>query len=73
MKSKFRMRTFLRTLGWLGEDRTPQEIATQVKGLNSSTLIFWSELDQGWPNTPLAFQMGLVKLEMQKRGIHIRK
>ena len=73
MKSKFKMRTFLHTLGWFGEDRTPLELATQVKGLDSRTLMYWNGLDKGWPNTPLAFQTRLVKLEMQKRGIHIKK
>ena len=38
MKSKFKMRTFLHTLGWFGEDRTPLELATQVKELDSRTL-----------------------------------
>ena len=73
MKSKFKIRIFLRTLGWLGEDRTPRELATQVKGLDSRTLMYWKGLDKGWPNTPLAFQTRLVELEMQKRGIHIKK
>ena len=59
----------LRKLGWAGETWTPQELASQIKNLDDSTLIAWSKDNKGIPNTPLAFQMKLVDAEMEKRGL----
>ena len=59
----------LRKLGWAGETWTPQELASQIKNLDNSTLIAWSKDNKGIPNTPLAFQMKLVDAEMEKRGL----
>ena len=59
----------LRKLGWSGETWTPQELASQIKNLDDSTLITWSKDSKGIPNTPLAFQMKLVDAEMEKRGL----
>lgn len=66
---------FLRKLGWAGEDWTPQEFASQIKKLSDSTLISWAKsnkgIGKGIPNTPLAFQQKLVKIEMDKRGLSL--
>jgi hypothetical protein len=59
----------LRKLGWAGEWGTPQELASQIKTLTDDDLIAWSKDRNGIPNTPLAFQQKLVKIEMDKRGI----
>ena len=59
----------LRKLGWAGEDLTPKEIAAKIKELPDDTLIAWSKDNNGIPNTPLAFQQKLVKIEMDKRGL----
>lgn len=58
-----------RKIGWAGEDWTPQEFATQIKKLPDSTLLKWAEDNKGIPNTPLAFQQKLVKIELAKRGL----
>jgi len=62
-----------RKIGWAGEDWTPQEFAAQIKNLSDETLLKWAEsnkgIGKGIPNTPLAFQQKLVKIEMDKRGI----
>ena len=66
---------FLRKLGWAGEDWTPKEFAAQIKKLSDETLISWAKdnkgIGKGIPNTPLAFQQDLVKIEMAKRGLSI--
>lgn len=62
----------LRKLGWAGETWTPQELASQIKNLSDDTLIIWSKDENGIPNTPLAFQQKLVKIEMDKRGLSAR-
>ena len=66
---------FLRKLGWAGEDWTPQEFASQIKKLSDNTLISWAKsnkgIGKGIPNTPLAFQQKLVKIEMDKRGLSL--
>jgi len=59
----------LRKLGWAGEDLTPKELAAKIKELPDDTLIAWSKDKNGIPNTPLAFQQKLVKIEMDKRGL----
>ena len=68
---------FLRKLGWAGEDWTPKEYAAQIKKLPNSTLIAWAKsnkgIGKGIPNTPLAFQQKLVKIEMDKRGLSINE
>jgi hypothetical protein len=68
---------FLRKLGWAGEDWTPQEFASQIKKLPDSTLISWAKsnkgIGKGIPNTPLAFQQKLVKIEMDKRGLSLEE
>ena len=54
--------------------RTPKEFATQVKELPDRTLIIWAkdaEKNKAIPNTPLAFQQKLVKIEMSKRGLNL--
>lgn len=54
--------------------RTPKEFATQVKELPDRTLIIWAkdaEKNKAIPNTPLAFQQKLVKIEMAKRGLNL--
>jgi hypothetical protein len=60
---------FLRKIGWAGEDLTPKELAAKIKKLPDDTLIAWSKDKNGIPNTPLAFQQKLVKIEMAKRGL----
>ena len=60
----------LRKIGWTGETWTPRELASQIKNLDDSTLIAWSKDNKGIPNTPLAFQMKLVNVEMEKRGLN---
>jgi len=68
---------FIRKLGWAGEDWTPQEFASQIKKLSDSTLIAWAKsnkgIGKGIPNTPLAFQQKLVKIEMDKRGLSLEE
>jgi hypothetical protein len=66
---------FLRKLFW-DPDRTPQELATQIKNLSDEALLKWAEggkefFGKGIPNTPLAFQQKLVKIEMDKRGLSL--
>jgi hypothetical protein len=62
-----------RKIGWAGEDWTPQEFAAQIKKLSDETLLKWAEsnkgIGKGIPNTPLAFQQKLVKIELAKRGL----
>ena len=63
-----------RKIGWAGEDWTPQEFAAQIKKLSDETLLKWAEgaeepFGKGIPNTPLAFQQKLVKIELAKRGL----
>lgn len=65
----FDIKSVLRKLGWAGETWTPQELASQIKKLDDSTLIAWSRGNKGIPNTPLAFQMKIVNTEMEKRGL----
>jgi len=52
---------------------TPREFATQVKELPDSTLIAWAKDNNGIPNSPLAFQQKLVKIEMAKRGLSLKE
>jgi len=63
----------LRKLGWHGETWTPKEFANQIKNLSDETLISWAKSNKGIPNTPLAFQQKLVKIEMEKRGLNNEK
>jgi hypothetical protein len=58
-----------RKIGWAGEDWTPKEFASQIKSLDDETLLKWAKDNKGIPNTPLAFQQKLVKIEMAKRGL----
>lgn len=61
----------LRKLFW-NPDRTPQELADQIKKLSDDALIAWAKGDKAMiPNTPLAFQQRLVKIEMDKRGLSL--
>jgi hypothetical protein len=62
----------LRKIGW-DKDWTPQDYAKQIKNLSDSTLKMWyddTKKNKGIPNTPLAFQQKLVKIEMEKRGLN---
>lgn len=65
----FNLKQVLRKIGWVGESWTPQEFASQIKKLDDATLIAWSKDFKGVPNTPLAFQQKLVKIELKKRGL----
>lgn len=65
----FNLKSVLRKIGWAGEDWTPQEFASQIKKLDDATLIAWSKDFKGVPNTPLAFQQKLIKIELKKRGL----
>ena len=69
LAEEFNIKSILRKLGWAGETWTPQELASQIKKLDDSTLVAWSKGNKGIPNTPLAFQMKIVKAEMGKRGL----
>lgn len=65
-----------RKIGWAGEDWTPQEFAAQIKNLSDETLLKWAKdaeepFGKGLPNTPLAFQQKLVKIELAKRGLSL--
>lgn len=61
---------FLRKLGWLGDSWTPQEYKTQVRKLPDDILLNWYESKGNpIPNTPLDFQINLVKSEMERRGL----
>jgi len=51
------------------KDVTPKEMAIKIKSLPDSTLIAWAKDNNGIPNSPLAFQQKLVKIEMDKRGL----
>lgn len=62
----------LRKIGW-DKDWTPRDYAKQIKNLPDSTLKMWydsAKNHKGIPNTPLAFQQKLVKIEMEKRGLN---
>jgi hypothetical protein len=60
----------LRKLGWFGEDWTPQDFKKQIRNLSDSTLLLWyNSKDTPIPNTPLDFQLKLVKLEVERRGL----
>lgn len=69
LKEGFDLKSILRKIGWAGESWTPQEFASQIKKLDDATLIAWSKDFKGVPNTPLAFQQKLVKIELKKRGL----
>lgn len=58
----------VRKIMW-DKSRTPQELAAQIKKLSDATLLKWAEGNTGIPNTPLAFQQKLVKIELAKRGL----
>jgi hypothetical protein len=61
-----------RKIGWGGDGWTPQDYARQIKDLSDDTLKIWYNLaksNKGIPNTPLAFQQKLTKIEMEKRGL----
>jgi dephospho-CoA kinase len=61
-----------RKIGWGGDGWTPQDYAKQIKNLPDSTLKIWydsANSNNGIPNTPLAFQQKLTKIEMEKRGL----
>ena len=61
-----------RKIGWGGDGWTPQDYAKQIKNLPDSTLKIWydsAKSNKGIPNTPLAFQQKLTKIEMEKRGL----
>lgn len=70
LKEGFDLKSILRKIGWAGESWTPQEFASQIKKLDDATLIAWSKDFKGVPNTPLAFQQKLVKIELKKRGLN---
>lgn len=64
-----------RKIGW-DKDWTPKEYAAQIKSLPDNTLISWAKdaiKHKGIPNTPLAFQQKLVKIEMAKRGLSLKE
>jgi hypothetical protein len=62
---------FLRKLFW-DPDRTPQELADQIKNLSDEALLKWAKGSPSFlGNTPLAFQQKLVKIEMDKRGLSL--
>jgi len=63
-----KLKNIARNVLW-DKDRTPQELATQIKNLPDSTLLKWAEDNNGIPNSPLAFQQKLVKIELAKRGL----
>jgi len=64
------LQKMLRKLGWYGESWTPQEFKKQIRELPDDVLLVWyNSKDKGVPNTPLAFQNKLVKLEVQRRGL----
>jgi cytidylate kinase len=61
-----------RKIGWGGDGWTPQDYARQIKDLSDDTLKIWydsAKSNKGIPNTPLAFQQKLTKIEMEKRGL----
>jgi hypothetical protein len=61
-----------RKIGWGGDGWTPQDYARQIKDLSDDTLKIWynsAKSNKGIPNTPLAFQQKLTKIEMKKRGL----
>jgi hypothetical protein len=61
-----------RKIGWAGDGWTPQDYARQIKNLSDKTLKIWydsAKSNIGIPNTPLAFQQKLTKIEMEKRGL----
>jgi hypothetical protein len=61
-----------RKIGWGGDGWTPQDYAKQIKNLSDDTLKIWydsAKSNKGIPNTPLAFQQKLTKIEMEKRGL----
>jgi len=61
-----------RKIGWGGDWWTPQDYAKQIKNLPDNTLKIWynsAKSNKGIPNTPLAFQQKLTKIEMEKRGL----
>jgi hypothetical protein len=66
------IQTIFRKIGWAGDDWTPQDYAKKIKNLPDTTLKIWydsAKSNKGIPNTPLAFQQKLTKLEMEKRGL----
>jgi hypothetical protein len=69
---KGKLQKIFRKIGWLGDHWKPRDYAKQIKTLPDSTLKIWygsAKKNEGIPNTPLAFQQKLTKIEMQKRGL----
>lgn len=66
------LQKIFRKIGWGDDSWTPQDYARQIKDLPDRTLKIWydsAKKNKGIPNTPLAFQQKLTKIEMEKRGL----
>lgn len=68
-ENKSIFKKFFQSIGWWGEDFTPEEFRIQIKKLSDDTLLYWQKQRAVFPNTPADFQLKLVDAEVKKRNL----